>query len=79
MAIRSRDLSRPSMSSTSKIPGLTLRPVNATRSGWKIFQPLRVALTGLSVSPGIFDVLLTLGRERSLARIAAGARAARVR
>jgi len=35
----------------------------------KIFQPLRVALTGLGVSPGIFDVLLMLGRERSLARI----------
>ena len=35
----------------------------------KIFQPLRVALTGLSVSPGIFDVLLMLGRDRSLARI----------
>jgi glutamyl-tRNA synthetase len=35
----------------------------------KLFQPLRVALTGLSVSPGIFDVLLVLGRERSLARI----------
>ena len=37
----------------------------------KIFQPLRVALTGLGVSPGIFDVLGTLGRERSLARISA--------
>jgi glutamyl-tRNA synthetase len=35
----------------------------------KIFQPLRVALTGLSVSPGIFDVLSLLGRERSLQRI----------
>ncbi|HVZ77583.1 MAG TPA: glutamate--tRNA ligase [Gemmatimonadaceae bacterium] len=35
----------------------------------KIFQPLRVALTGLSVSPGIFDVLVLLGRERSLARL----------
>jgi glutamyl-tRNA synthetase len=35
----------------------------------KIFQPLRVALTGLAVSPGIFDVLLLLGRDRSLARI----------
>ncbi len=35
----------------------------------KIFQPLRVALTGLAVSPGIFDVLLMLGRERSLTRI----------
>jgi glutamyl-tRNA synthetase len=38
-------------------------------SGGKIFQPLRVALTGLTVSPGIFDVLLMLGRERSLRRI----------
>jgi len=38
--------------------------------GGKIFQPLRVALTGLAVSPGIFDVLVVLGRERSIARIA---------
>ncbi len=38
-------------------------------SGGKIFQPLRVALTGLTVSPGIFDVLLYLGRERSLHRV----------
>ncbi|MFN2564790.1 MAG: glutamate--tRNA ligase [Gemmatimonadaceae bacterium] len=35
----------------------------------KLFQPLRVALTGVSVSPGIFDVLTLLGRERSLQRI----------
>jgi glutamyl-tRNA synthetase len=35
----------------------------------KIFQPLRVALTGTSASPGIFDVLVMLGRERSLRRI----------
>ena len=40
----------------------------------KVFQPLRVALTGLTVSPGIFDVLLTLGRERSLARLDAALR-----
>src|SRR5688500_18170877 len=45
-------------------------------TGGKIFQPLRIALTGLTVSPGIFDVLLMLGREKSLARIEAGARAA---
>ena len=38
-------------------------------AGGKIFQPLRVALTGLSVSPGIFEVLVMLGRDRSLARI----------
>lgn len=35
----------------------------------KLFQPLRVALTGLGVSPGIFDVLVMLGRERSLSRL----------
>ncbi len=35
----------------------------------KIFQPLRVALTGVSASPGIFEVLQLLGRDRSLARI----------
>jgi glutamyl-tRNA synthetase len=35
----------------------------------KVFQPLRVALTGLAVSPGIFDVLVMLGRDRSLSRI----------
>jgi glutamyl-tRNA synthetase len=35
----------------------------------KLFQPLRVALTGTSVSPGMFDVLMLLGRERSLSRI----------
>jgi hypothetical protein len=33
-------------------------------------QPVRVALTGKTVSPGIFEVLLLLGRDISLARIA---------
>ncbi len=32
-------------------------------------QPLRVALTGKTTSPGVFDVLEVLGREESLARI----------
>ena len=35
----------------------------------KIFQPLRVALTGQAASPGIFEVLLYVGRERSLQRL----------
>jgi glutamyl-tRNA synthetase len=35
----------------------------------KLMQPLRVALTGTDVSPGIGDVLELLGRDRSLARI----------
>ena len=40
----------------------------------KLFQPLRVALTGTAVSPGIFEVLMILGRDRSLARIDAALR-----
>jgi glutamyl-tRNA synthetase len=36
----------------------------------KLAQPLRAALTGQTTSPGIFDVLVLLGREESLARIA---------
>jgi glutamyl-tRNA synthetase len=35
----------------------------------KIFQSLRVALTGVTASPGIFEVLVLLGRDRSVARI----------
>ena len=36
----------------------------------KLAQPLRSALTGQTTSPGIFDVLVLLGRDESLARIA---------
>ena len=36
-----------------------------------LFQPIRVAITGGTVSPGIFESLAALGRERSLARIEA--------
>src|SRR6185295_18796897 len=35
----------------------------------KVYQPIRVAITGTSVSPGIFESLAVLGREQSLARI----------
>jgi len=35
----------------------------------RLYQPLRVAITGSSVSPGIFESLTALGREESLARI----------
>ena len=35
----------------------------------KVAQPVRVALTGGTVSPGIYDVLLILGMERSLTRL----------
>jgi glutamyl-tRNA synthetase len=41
----------------------------------KLIHPLRVALTGRMASPGIFEVLVLLGRERALGRVrAAGAR-----
>jgi glutamyl-tRNA synthetase len=43
-------------------------------SSGKVFQPLRVALTGVAASPGIFDVLVLLGREGSLGRIDAAVR-----
>jgi glutamyl-tRNA synthetase len=42
------------------------------RTGLKakqVFQPLRVALTGTTVSPGIFETVALLGRSESLARL----------
>jgi glutamyl-tRNA synthetase len=45
----------------------------AEHNGLKIgavAQPLRVALTGRTTSPGIFDVLAVLGRQECLARLA---------
>jgi glutamyl-tRNA synthetase len=38
----------------------------------KLIHPLRVALTGNMASPGIFDVLVLLGRDRSEARVRSG-------
>ncbi|QSB43914.1 glutamate--tRNA ligase [Tsuneonella flava] len=35
----------------------------------KLAQPMRAALTGTTTSPGIFDVLVLLGRDEALARI----------
>jgi glutamyl-tRNA synthetase len=40
----------------------------------KAIHPLRLALVGQSSSPGIFDVLHVLGRDRVLSRLAAGRR-----
>jgi glutamyl-tRNA synthetase len=42
------------------------------RTGMKarqVFQPLRVALTGSTVSPGIFETVALVGRDRALERI----------
>ncbi len=35
----------------------------------KIAQPVRVALTGKTVSPGLFEVMEVLGKEKTLARL----------
>jgi len=35
----------------------------------RVFQPIRVAITGGTVSPGIFESVATLGRDESLRRI----------
>jgi glutamyl-tRNA synthetase len=41
---------------------------NDTKLG-KLAAPLRAALAGRSVSPSVFDMMLVLGREETLARL----------
>jgi glutamyl-tRNA synthetase len=50
---------------------MALSPVveRSGRSAKAVYQPIRVAITGTTVSPGIFDSLAALGRDESLARI----------
>ena len=48
----------------------------AEKNGWKLGElvhPTRLALTGKTVSPGLFDVMMLLGREKTLARMEAAA------
>ncbi len=40
----------------------------------QVFQPLRVALSGTTVSPGIFETAVALGREETLRRVDAALR-----
>ena len=54
---------------TGLIDGLELKPRKA-------FGPIRVAVTGSSVSPPLFESLELLGRDRSLARLRAAPREA---
>jgi len=37
----------------------------------KAFQPIRIAVTGSKVSPGLFESIELLGRERVLERLSA--------
>ena len=41
----------------------------ARRQATDVFQPMRVAITGTTVSPGIFESVAALGRDETLARI----------
>jgi glutamyl/glutaminyl-tRNA synthetase len=34
-----------------------------------VFQPVRVAISGTTVSPGIFESVATLGRQETLDRV----------
>jgi len=43
-----------------------------------VAQPARVALTGRTASPPLFDVMAVLGKEASLARLRGAARLAEV-
>ncbi len=74
----SRDVLRATATVLSSAPAWEAAPLeHALRAladslgvgAGKLFQPLRVALTGVAASPGIFDVLMLLGRERSIQRI----------
>jgi len=44
----------------------------AEERGWKagdLFMAIRVAVTGRTATPPLFDTLVALGRERALARL----------
>ena len=69
-ATRDALVNAPAWTAEALEPALrTLAESRGVAAG-KIFTPLRVAITGLSVSPGIFDVLTLIGRDRSLERLA---------
>lgn len=56
--------------STAAVEDAVRRVADAAGLGLgKVAQPLRAALTGRTTSPGIFDVLVLLGRDESLARL----------
>ena len=63
----------------------TQEPLDATVKAWLeenelpmkvVAQPARVAMTGRTRSPGLFEVMEVLGKEKTLARLRAGAKIA---
>ena len=69
-ATRDALASAPAWTAEALEPALRTLAESRGLAAGKIFTPLRVAVTGLSVSPGIFDVLTLIGRDRSLERLA---------
>ena len=68
--IRSRLTSVPTWSEHTLEPVFTdLMQEEQLKNLGQLAQPVRVALTGGTVSPGIFEVMAVLGRERTLARL----------
>ena len=63
----SRSTRRRSRPSSPRSPSARLKPRD-------LYQPIRVAITGTTVSPGIFESLAALGREDAVSRIEAAAR-----
>ena len=44
-------------------------PAKLELGAGKVFQPIRVAITGTTISPGIFESVAALGREETCARV----------
>ncbi|HEU4737429.1 MAG TPA: glutamate--tRNA ligase family protein, partial [Solirubrobacterales bacterium] len=68
-AARSALAAAPGFDAAAVEAALTPVPEQLGAKPGKVYQPIRVAITGSSVSPGIFESLAALGREESLARI----------
>ena len=73
-AVREKLATAPDWSAPELEGWLQSLPESLGLTAGKIYQPLRVALVGLTASPGIFDVLQLLGRERSVSRVDAAIR-----
>jgi glutamyl-tRNA synthetase len=61
----------PGFDSAAVESALALLPEGLGVKPGRVYQPIRVAISGGTVSPGIFESLAVLGREESLGRIGA--------
>ena len=66
-ARRSPTPSRSTRRASRRASAISSNASNSSRN--KVFQPIRVAISGTTISPGIFESLELLGKEESLKRI----------